>query len=374
MRFSPAIRSNSPLLIGLSGPSGSGKTLSALLLARGLAGGEDSKIALIDTESGRALLYAPPASEAPGERTFRFQCGSLRAPFTPEAYQAAIEAAIAAGASVVVVDSFSHAWVGEGGLHDLHEAELDRLAGDDAARRERLSLTAWKTPKSRNRRLVMALLQVPVHVILCLRAEDRLRLELVEDDRGRKRTIITAAGDLPLRERWVPVCERRLPYELTLSLLLTPENPGVPIPLKVPDGLAALVRTDRPINAETGAALAAWASGQIPTAPQPDSRSPARAAALSALRWNGAELDPAAPEFLALPDGAGEEAVKILARTVRELIARSNSVQANSVQAQAWWSLNRDTIRAHSEKLAAWVRPDAAELQRNDMPTSETRL
>ena len=144
--FVPAVRTGVSCIIGVAGASGSGKTLSALKLARGLAAGDDSKIAVIDTEGGRAKHYAPSPGEAPGPETFAFAHADMHAPFSPERYQALIDQADAAGFAVIVIDSFSHEWEGEGGLHDQHESELDKLAGDDAWKREKLSITAWKKP------------------------------------------------------------------------------------------------------------------------------------------------------------------------------------------------------------------------------------
>jgi hypothetical protein len=101
--FRPAVRENIGLLIGLIGASGGGKTFSALRLATGLAGGK--RFVIIDTESGRATHYAD---------RFQFDHGDLTAPYRPDRYREAIEAAIRAGYPVVVVDSASHEHAGEG--------------------------------------------------------------------------------------------------------------------------------------------------------------------------------------------------------------------------------------------------------------------
>jgi hypothetical protein len=80
--FRPAVRENVPLLLGLAGGTGSGKTYSAMALAKGLAGGK--RFAVIDTENGRAKHYADD---------FEFDAADLHAPFRPDAYAEAIEAA-----------------------------------------------------------------------------------------------------------------------------------------------------------------------------------------------------------------------------------------------------------------------------------------
>ena len=109
--FRPAARENVGLLVGLSGPSGSGKTYTGMRLAAGIAG--DHPFAVIDTEAGRAKHYADQ---------FRFDHGDLTPPFTPERYADAIAAADAAKYAVIVVDSMSHEWAGDGGILDWQEA------------------------------------------------------------------------------------------------------------------------------------------------------------------------------------------------------------------------------------------------------------
>src|SRR5690606_33406969 len=102
--FRPAKREQVSLLIGVAGASGSGKTYSALRLATGLCNGKG--MAVIDTEAGRALHYADQ---------FKFDHCDMRPPFRPDAYRAAIEAADTKGYDVIVIDSVSHEWAGEGG-------------------------------------------------------------------------------------------------------------------------------------------------------------------------------------------------------------------------------------------------------------------
>ena len=92
--FRPARREAVSLIVGLAGASGSGKTMSAMRLAKGIAG--DKPFCVIDTEAGRAKHYADQ---------FRFDHGDLTPPFTPGAYADAIAAADAAKYPVIVVDS-----------------------------------------------------------------------------------------------------------------------------------------------------------------------------------------------------------------------------------------------------------------------------
>lgn len=285
-QFVPAKRDQVSLLIMIAGPSGSGKTFSALRLARGLADGDDSKIAVVDTEAGRAKHYAVRPGEKPSAERFGFQHGDLAPPFTPEHYLEAIEAADKAEFKVIVIDSGSHEWEGEGGLHDDQEAAVEAAVNkaraiaeekgwrfDEAQAADRASVGAWKQPKRRHKRFVSRLLQCRAHLIICLRADEKLRMEKVKDDRGRERTVIVQAKDMPPAQRWAPICEKRLPYEMTLSFVLTPDAPGVPVPIKLQEQHRDAVPLDRPLSEQTGRALAEWARGgnsQRPSlSPQP---------------------------------------------------------------------------------------------------------
>lgn len=263
LTFRPAVREDIRLLIGIAGPSGGGKTLSALRLAKGLAG--DARFALVDTENGRALHYADQ---------FEFDHCDLAAPFSPERYTEAIAAADEAGYPVIVVDSASHEHAGTGGLLDSHEVVLQRMAGNDWRRREACSMAAWVEPKRAHQAFVNKLLQLKAHVILCLRAAEKV--EMGTDEKGK--TVIRPKRSLVGLDGWMPICERNLPFELTLSLLVTPDAPGVPKPIKLEDQHRLLLPLDQPINEEAGAALGAWAHGA--SSAEQDERTPGLTARL----------------------------------------------------------------------------------------------
>lgn len=277
IEFQPAIRDRVSLIIALASASGGGKTLSALKIARGLAGGDDGRLAFIDTEARRGLHYAVAPNEKPGPDRFAFVHHDMRPPFTPEAYADAIQAADRAGYDVICVDSCTHEWEGEGGLQEIHDelvaAAVQRARSthqsnwgefDEARAADRASVGAWKEPKARHKRFISRLLQCRAHLILCLRADEKIRMETVEEERnGRKykKTVIIQPKDMPLNERWVPICEKRFMYEMTLSLVLTPQNPGVPIPIKLQAQHRDAVPLDRFLSEDTGRALAEWARG-----------------------------------------------------------------------------------------------------------------
>ncbi len=244
--FRPAKREAVGLLIGLAGASGSGKTFSALRLAKGMAGGKP--FCLIDTEAGRAKHYADQ---------FTFDHGDLHAPFSPAAYAEAIEAADKAGYPVIVVDSASHEHAGEGGILDMQEAELTRMAGDDWKKREAVKMASWVKPKMEHKRMVQKLLQVRAHLILCFRAE--AKIEMVKGANGRME--VRPKETLTSLDGWIPICEKSLPFELTASFLLLPDAPGVPRAIKLQEQHRAFFPAGKPIAEAAGVALAAWAAG-----------------------------------------------------------------------------------------------------------------
>lgn len=247
--FRPAVRENVGLLIGLAGGTGSGKTYTAMRLASGIAG--DKPFALIDTEARRGLHYAD---------AFKFDHAELKPPFTPDAYAEAIQTADKAGYPVIVVDSMSHVWAGEGGVLDWQEAELDRMAGNDYAKRERSKMAAWIKPKIAHKQMVQRLLQVRAHLILCFRADEKV--EMAKDDQGK--TVIVKKKGLTGLDGWFPTCEKNLPFELTASFLLMAAHPGIPHPIKLQEQHKALFPLDKPITEESGKKIAAWASGAKP--------------------------------------------------------------------------------------------------------------
>jgi hypothetical protein len=244
--FRPAKREQIPLLLGVAGGTGSGKTMSALRIARGIA--EGAPFAFIDTENGRGLHYADAFPE--------MQHGDLRAPFRPDAYTDAIQdgfkhlADVPKERKVVVVDSFSHEWAGDGGCLDWK----DELTGGD----EKRSPQAWAKVIPAHKKMMTQLLQMEAHIILCLRAEEKMD---IARENGQikfvpKRTL--PGGSL---DGWVPITHKNAPYEMTASFLLMADAPGVPRPLKLEAQHKPFVPLDEPLSEETGRLLAAWAAG-----------------------------------------------------------------------------------------------------------------
>lgn len=254
----PAVREKIGLLFGLAGPSGSGKTYTALLLGMALVGPE-GKLGVIDTESGRALHYAPrPGDKADGVRTFDFLHLDLTAPFTPERYVEAVRAIEAAGATAIVIDSMSHEWAGEGGCSDIQMMEAEKMATNretgvvDEWRIDAVTAPAWKRPKLRHQRMMARLIQTRPHLIFCLRAQEKVKIQKKTNGKG---TEIIPIG-------FQPICEKAFMFEMSGSFMLHPDRPGAPdyaLPHKLNADLRAIFPDGEVVRAEAGARLRAWA-------------------------------------------------------------------------------------------------------------------
>lgn len=232
--FAPAKRENVSLLIGLAGASGSGKTKSALRLAEGIS--PEGKIAFIDTEARRGLHYADE---------HRFIHSDMRPPFRPERFLDAIHAAENAGAEVIVIDSFSNEYDGEGGIIEWAE-DLERGGTKPPSN--------WIKPKQAHKKMMNAILQCRSSVIFCLKADEKI--EVVREN---GKTKINPIG-------WQPVCEKRFMFDLTLSFTLTPGDQRGRIRYDLPHKAYDLHRAIFPEGAlfsqEAGKRLAAWGRGE----------------------------------------------------------------------------------------------------------------
>jgi DNA polymerase III epsilon subunit-like protein len=193
--FTKAQRTQAKLRLALCGPAGSGKTYSALLIAKGLA--PEGRIALIDTERGSGSLYSHLAD---------YDVAPLSQPFSPERYIQLIQQAEQSGYEVLIIDSLSHAWAGEGGILDLHDkASLALRSGN--------SFAAWREVTPKHNALVDALIGADLHLILTLRT--KVAYEVADDGQGKKR---------PLKIGLAPIQRDGLEYEFTAVLDLSVEG------------------------------------------------------------------------------------------------------------------------------------------------------
>ncbi len=188
--FRKAERRKAKARVGIAGPAGSGKTYSALKIAFGLGG----KIAMIDTENGSGDLYAHLGD---------YDVLTLTAPFTPEKYIEGIKAAEAAGYDVLIIDSLSHAWAGEGGLLDA-QGKIADSSGN--------SWTAWRKVTPRHNLLVETILQSKLHIIATMRS----KMEYAQTEENGKK-VVKKLGLAPIQRDGME-------YEFTVFMDLSQEH------------------------------------------------------------------------------------------------------------------------------------------------------
>lgn len=174
------------LKMGIQGPSGSGKTKGALYLARNLW--PDAKICVVDTENESASLYADE---------FEFDTIPLEPPFDSERYIACINAIVAGGYDVGIMDSISHQWEGDGGILD-QKSTLDQRPGSN-------SFTNWNSLTPDHRRFIEAIKQCPMHIIATMRTKQEYALE--PDGKGKTK---------PVKIGMTPIQRDGVDYEFSL--------------------------------------------------------------------------------------------------------------------------------------------------------------
>ncbi len=197
MPFVKAERKKAKLRLALVGPSGSGKTYSALLLAKGLGG----RVAIIDTERGSAELYADHPVIG-----ISYDVAQLEPPYTPERYITLIREAERAGYDTIIIDSISHAWMGEGGLIE----SVDLIA---KASKSQNKFRSWADVRPKEKRFIDAMLASPCHVIATIRT--KTAWEVTKDENGKAK---------PVKIGLKPEQRDSIEYEFTTVLELAPEH------------------------------------------------------------------------------------------------------------------------------------------------------
>lgn len=258
-----------PITIGLSGASGTGKTFTALRIARGIAEakkGKGAPIGFVDTENRRALHYRDAFPEMMHFDMQAVDDSGEMVGFTPERWIEVIDGAEAADVPVLVIDSFSHAWEGVGGILDLQAMELERLVqtaeeranGRYTVDASRFSEQAWIAPKRRYRRLIDRIVRAKCDMIICTRAKP-VRQESKNGKATNSRDTKTRRRDIP----WDPASDRDLMFEMTAMMILDPSAPGFPVyQVKCADQFKSMFDRDVQMDEELGRRMAEWANGK----------------------------------------------------------------------------------------------------------------
>ena len=239
-----ARREGARLVVGLAGISGSGKTRSALELAYGLANYNAEKVGFLDTENRRGSLYADVLRDAGGV-VQQFWIGDLEPPFSPQRYIDAILEFQRAGVEVLVIDSISHEWEGQGGCEEI--AEQNKLRGQ----------SNWAMAKREHKRFMNALLQSDMHIICCIRAREKIKQQ--KDSNGKVEII-------PLGI--MPVTEKNVMFEMTASLMMWEAGRSQDV-MKCPEELMPILgRGKGYLTPGDGQALRNWVDGAAQLDPE----------------------------------------------------------------------------------------------------------
>lgn len=234
MKIKKASRQGAKLVIGMVGPSGGGKTYSALVLAKGMAKMDMSKVCVIDTENRRAELYADDPVVG------GFNVIQLDAPFSPMRYTEAVEAAENAGMEVIVIDSISHEWNNSGGVLDMAESS-----------KVRNEFAKWNTPKKKHNAFFNSLLQSKCHIIPCFRAKEKYK-QVMNPETGKQEVVSIGMQ---------PIQNSDMIFDMTLSFMMENKRAGH---IKIPDQLKKIFPENCMISADMGHALALWVEGGEP--------------------------------------------------------------------------------------------------------------
>ncbi len=149
---------------------------------------------MIDTERGSGVLYANICD---------YDVLQLDPPFEPKKYIQGIKGAEEAGYNVLIIDSLSHAWAGEGGILTIH---------DRAAKAVRNSFDAWREVTPQHNQLVDAILASTCHVIVSMRTKTGYE---VTTENGK--TKVNKVGLAPIQREG-------LEYEFTVVMDLSIEG------------------------------------------------------------------------------------------------------------------------------------------------------
>lgn len=220
-----AVRGGSKVIIDICGTSGSGKTYTALKIARGMVS-KASEIGFLDTENKRGSLYADILDG-------QFMIGDLYAPFSPKRYIEAVREFQEAGVKVLVIDSASHEWEGDGGCEDIANQSL--LNGKKMA--------DWNKAKFEHKKFMNMLLQCDMHLIICVRARQKM------DFKNPMQPV-----DLGMQ----PICEKNFMFEATASIMMYDEGKRQEF-IKVPSFFKAIFGEGKSYLGEThGAKILEW--------------------------------------------------------------------------------------------------------------------
>lgn len=152
---------------------------------------------MIDTENGSGDLYSDICD---------YDVQTLSAPYSVQKYLAAIHEAEEEGYDILIIDSLSHAWSGEGGLLDVHSQLTRNMKNGN-------SYTAWNKITPWHNRLIESMLASSCHIIATMRT--KTEYAMIQNEKGK--TEIQKVG-------LAPVQRDGMDYEFTIVFDLSMEH------------------------------------------------------------------------------------------------------------------------------------------------------
>jgi hypothetical protein len=204
-----------------------------------MAFGIGGNVGLIDTENGSGDLYAEMGD---------YDVITLDAPYTVMKYREAIRAFEEAKYDVIIIDSLSHAWAGEGGL-------LDKQGQLEKSGRFKNSFATWREITPEHNKLVEELINSPSHIIATMRVKTEYVLEM--NEKGKQ---------VPRKVGLQPVQRDGLEYEFTVVMDVNEDHYA----RATKDRTSLFNGWSDQISRETGKMLRNWLdSGAQPAPVQP---------------------------------------------------------------------------------------------------------
>jgi hypothetical protein len=200
LQIKPATKFKQYARVVFWGVEKSGKTHAALALATKLAG-ENGKVGVISSEyASSQLLQSRFPHDIVDLAEVDEQGNIAKDAFSPKRYEEAIKLFVQAGYQVIVIDSLSHLWEGEGGILDAVNSRKGNTFND-----------GWGENSPIYRHAIHTILSARCHIIVTLRAKDNyIQQDYIKKD-GTK-------GSQPVNIGLAPVMRKNFGYEMHLKI------------------------------------------------------------------------------------------------------------------------------------------------------------
>jgi len=150
MRFQKAQKQAIKGRFILAGTAGSGRIRAALEIASGMT---DGKIAVLDTENGMAKIHSGIG---------QYDVLEMSAPFTTDKFITVVDMAESEGYSVLIIDTLSQAWAGEGGI-------LEQVGKLTASKGNKNGV--WDTVQPQHDEMMSRIRRSNLHVLVILQCK-----------------------------------------------------------------------------------------------------------------------------------------------------------------------------------------------------------